>query len=249
MSRSKLGLLGLCVIALSLMAFAVSSASAAEWLILNAKGEVKTAKELNASLVGEFEPKTDGTLLTHLLGLSLGVLCTGVTLSGAKLIGGGAVSSGFKVIFTGCTVREEPSGKAIGNCTVDNPGGTAGTIATNESKGQLQTNGEILIESNTTVVEGSKTVGVFTQQKYAGTECPLASLGTTPVKGVLWFKDCEGKVETHLIKHLIQESTAHGHTLWMGADNAEHLETSIDGSELVFLATEHAGLSWGATLP
>ena len=249
MHRSKLGLLGLCLMALSVMAFAASSASAAEWLILNAKSEVKTGAELKAGIVGEFEPKTDGTLLTHLLGLSIGVLCTGVTLSGAKLEGSGKITSGGKVVFTGCTVLEEPSGKALANCTVSNPGGTAGTVASNEGKGQLQTNGETLIESNKTVVEGTKTVGVFAELKFAGTECPLTSLGNTPVKGVFWIKDCEGKVETHLEKHLIVESTAHGHTLWLGADNAEHLETTVDGSALVFLNGEHATLAWGAKLP
>jgi hypothetical protein len=222
--------------ALSLMAFAASSAQAAEWLILNSKGEVKTAAELSEFINSEFEPKTDGTLLTHLLGLSIGVLCTGVTLSGAKLEGGGKITSGFKAIFTSCTVLEEPKGTLIGNCVVKSPGAATGTVASNPGKGQLQTNGETLIESNTTVVEGAKTVGVFAELLFEGTECPLKSLGKTLVKGVFWIKDCEGKIETYLVKHLFVESTAHGHTLWLGANNAEHLETSIDGSALAFLS-------------
>ena len=263
MHRSKLGLLALCIAALSVMAFAANSASAAEWLILTKAGAVKTAKELKASIVAELEPKTDGTLLTHLLGLSIGVLCTAATLEGASLEGGGKVSSGGKVVFTGCTVVEEPKGTALANCTVSNPGGTAGTVASKEGKGQLQTNGETLIESNTTVEEAGKKVGVFAELKFAGTECPLTSLGTTPVKGVFWIKDCElnakkeSRIVEHLEKHLIVESTAHGHTLWLGANNAEHLETSVDGSALALLANsevekkliEHAGLAWGATLP
>jgi hypothetical protein len=249
MSRSKLGLLGLCVMALSLMAFAADSASAAEWLILNSGGAVKTAKDLNASIVGEIEPKTDSTLLTKLFSLSIGVLCTGLTLSNAKLVGGGGISSGLQLVYTGCTVVEEPDGSALLDCVVNSPGAATGTVASNQSKGQLQTNGEILIESNKTVVEGTQTVGVLFELQFGGRNCPLRLFGTQLIKGVLWIKDCEGKVGTHLVKHLIVESTAHGHTLWLGTDSPEHLETSIDGSALVFLAGAHAGLSWGATLP
>jgi hypothetical protein len=233
---------------LGLMALTASLASAAEWLSLKTdvltETLAKTAAELPTTVVGEIEPKTVGTLLTHLAGISVGVSCPSATLGNAKLVEGGGVSSGFKATFTGCTVLEEPKGAALSDCTVSNPGGTNGTISTNELKGQLQANGEILIESNKTVVEGTKTVGVFAELKFTGKECPLTAQGTVPVKGVFWVKDCEGKVETHLVKHLIVESTAHGHTLWLGSDNAEHLETSIDGSALVFLGgTEHEGLS------
>ena len=249
MSRSKLGLLGLCVIALSLMAFAVSSASAAEWLILTKAGTVKTAKELPVSVVSELEPKTAGGLKGKVLGLGFIILCTFIGHHHSKFEGGGKISSGTQISFSGCTVVEEPSGKPLGNCTVSNPGGTAGTIESNELKGQLQTNGEILIEPNKTVVEGTKTVGVFAELKFAGNECPFTALGTTPIKGVLWLKDCEGKAETHLVKHLIVASTAHGHTLWLGADNAEHLETEFRGSLLLYLAAEHEGLAWGDVLP
>ena len=250
MSRSKLGLLGLCVMALSLMAFAADSASAAEWLILNSGGAVKTAKELNASLVSEIEFGTVGALLTHLAGLSIGILCKHATLENAKLVGGGGVSSIFqKATFASCTVVEEPKGTSLAGCTVKSNGAETGFVSSKEGKGQLQSNGEILIESNTIAEELKKIVGVLAELKFGGPECPLAVLGTTPVKGVLWIKDCEGKVETHLVKHLIIESTAHGHTLWLGADTAEHLETSVDGSALVFLSGEHAGMEWGATLP
>jgi hypothetical protein len=34
--------------------------------------------------------------------------------------------------------------------------------------------------------------------------------------------------------------------LWLGADNAEHLQTSIDGSAWIFLGSEHLGSLWGA---
>lgn len=258
---SKLGLLGLCAMALSLMAFATSSAQAAEWLILNIQDEVKTGAELNASLESEIESKKDGTLLTKILSLSVGILCFSAALEKAKLVGGGKVSSNFKVTFTGCEVLEEPTGKPLSGCTVKSIGEEAKKIATRELKGQLQANGEVLIESNTSIAEGSKTVGLLAELKFEGTECDLKALGTTPVKGVLWIKDNGGQAgaESHKVKHSIEESKAKWRnnkkselklgTLWLGADTEEHLETSIDGSALVLLTGEHMNFSWGAALP
>lgn len=237
MTRSKLGLLGLCVVALSLMAFATSSASAAEWLILNAKGEAKTAKELPATIAGDFEEKTDGTLLTKLVGLAVSVLCTLFTFENAQIQGGGAVSPGFTVSFTGCTVPVPGPGL----CTVHSPALANGNILTLELKGQLQANGEVLIEPK---VAGA----ALADLEFLGVECPLPQ-GVIPVNGVFWAKDCENKITEHLVKHLFVESTAHGHTMWVGKDTVEHLETSTDGSGWVFLAGPHVGLPWGGMIP
>lgn len=234
MSRLKLSLLSLCVMALSLMAFAASSASAAEWLILNSKGEVKTAKELPAEVAGELEK--DVTLLTNLIGLKVSVLCTKVALAGTKLEGGGKLTVGFKLTYTGCTVT------APLECTVRSPGSAAGTVVTRELLGLLQPNGEVLIEAKTAG-------GPLAELLFEGLGCALPTGVVEPINGVVWVKDCQGKVETHLIKHLIEESTAHGHTMWIEKHKVDHLETLIEGSALVFLAGAHAGLAWGATLP
>jgi hypothetical protein len=235
MLRSKLGLLSLCALALGLMAFA-SSASAAEWLILNSEGKVKTAAELPAAVVGELE-NNDGTLLSKLSGIAFSVLCTAATLKETKLEGSGKLSTGGSVLFEGCTVPT-PSG-----CTVHSPGKATGTIESNKGKGVLESSGETKIEPETAG-------GAFAELKFEGATCTLPTEVNEAIKGVLWIKDCQGKVETHLEKHLIEESKAHGHTLFIGSDTAEHLETSIDGSALVKLTgTGHVGLSWGATLP
>ena len=100
MTRSRMGLLGLCVVVLGLMAFTAGPASAAEWLILNSDGStVNTAAKLPATVVGDFEEKTDGTLLTRLVGIELNLLCTKFTLTGAKLESGGKVTAGFTIHF------------------------------------------------------------------------------------------------------------------------------------------------------
>jgi hypothetical protein len=245
MLRSKLGLLGLCALALGLMAFMTSSASAAEWLILNSKAEKKTATELPAEVIGEFEAGTDGTLLTKLVGIALQVLCTKFTLTGTKLEGGGKLTTGGTVTFTGCTVPV-PAGNI---CTVHSPGQAVGTVVSNKGKGTLQTNGEVLIEPES-AAEG------FAKLVFEGAECPFANLGTQTVNGTLWIKDCEGKAKEHLIKHLIEESKAHYTkdakgvvrlgTLFIGKDNEEHLETYIDGSAWAFLTGAHTGLAFAS---
>lgn len=231
MSRSRLGLISLCVVVLGLLAFAASSASAAEWLILNSKGEVKTAAEMPVELAGEFDTP-NGTLDTHLTGIHIEVQCTKATLLGMKLEGEGKITNGSKAKYESCTVPT-PVGKI---CTVKSPGAAVGTITTKELKGQLQTNGEILIEP--------KTGTVLAELVFEGAECTLPE-GAQAINGVLWLRDCEGKPETHLVKHLIVESTAHGHTLFIGADTAEHLETTVKGGGWIFLAGFGIGLAVG----
>lgn len=242
MLRSKPGLLGLCMMALSLMAIAANSASAAvEWLILDKSGTALNASALPAEIVGELE-NNDGTLLTKLIGLEISVLCTSATLTGTKLEGGGKLTNGGKVTFGGCTVPT-PTG-----CTVSSVGAATGTIQSLAGKGQLQTNGETLIEPSTGIT--------FAELVFAGATCPLPTGVGEPINGKLWIKDCEKQAATHLVKHLISESLEHHTgtggklgTLWIGKDTEEHLETRIDGSVEVFLAGAHNGLSWGAIFP
>ncbi len=84
---------------------------------------------------------------------------------------------------------------------------------------------------------------------FEGATCTLPTEVNEPIKGVLWIKDCENMEQLHLVEHLIIESTAHGKTLFIGSDTAEHLEASLEGSTWVKLSGAHAGLKWGATLP
>jgi hypothetical protein len=71
----------------------------------------------------------------------------------------------------------------------------------------------------------------------------LLACGPDPVSGTFYIKDTEGKFSEHLVTH--STSQAAGGELWVGQVSAEHLETSIDGVESVFLAGAHSGLKWG----
>lgn len=237
MLRSKLGLLGLSVVALSLMGIAASSASAAEWLILNSKGEVKTATELPAEISSELE-KAGRTLLTRIAGTNGTISCTTASLANARLETGGKLTSGSSVTFGGCAVSM-PSG-----CTVSSVGQPTETIRSQELKGQLWGNGEILIEP--------KTGTVLVELIFEGALCPWPTGVAMPIHGSLWLKDCEGKMATHLVTHLIQESTANGRTMWYGKVTQEHLEILLDGSALISLtggSPTHGGLAWGGQFP
>lgn len=237
MLRSRLGLLGLCGIVIGLMAFMPSSASASEWLILTSAGVNKTASELPTSVVmssdGGGGGGSDWDTSFLVIGIMTRVSCTSVGLTGTKLEAGGKLTNGGKFRLIGCTVPT-PTG-----CTVKSNFETTGTIVSNSFKGQLQESGEILIEPSTAGAPLSELV-------FEGATCSLPTGVTEPINGVTWFKDCEGKLHTHLVSHLLVASTAHGKTMYIGKDTAEHLELSLLGSALWRLGSTHAGLSWGA---
>lgn len=235
MLRSKLGLLGFCVAMLGLMVFSPTSASAAEWLILTAGGINKTATELPASLTSELE-NSMGTVLTKLIGIPISLLCTGITFSNLILQGGGQLSTGWTTTFTGCTMPT-PSG-----CEVKSPGQPVGTVVSKKLKGKAESSGEIKIEPETAG-------GPIAEIVFSGATCPLPTGVNEPINGVIWWTDCENKETEHLERHLWVESTAHGKTLFIGKDTAEHLETAFDGSILVKLSGAHSNLKWGLNVP
>jgi hypothetical protein len=251
MIRTRLGLLGLCAVVLGVMAFSASAAQAetgAKWLILteetfkNEKGEtehkVKTAEELSAAVQGELE-NSDGSLLSKIVGIKVKFLCTAATLIGVKLEGNGSLTSGGRVKFTGCVtyLNEELAPE----CEPKTTGEPLGTLLSNEGKGLL-----VLHEPSPGVKEGvtriEPKVGTTFITLTLGASCPIGN--TVPIIGKLFVKDCEGKLTTHLVTHLIEELKALT-KLWTISETPEHVAT-IDGSAKVFLAgVGHAGLAWG----
>jgi hypothetical protein len=233
MHRSRLCFLGLCVLVVSMMAFA-ASAQAQNWLILNAKGEVRTGTELKA----EVESKLDGTsgsLDTHLVKLHVRITCTkGVSLH--VIFGGGGVIIGIWWWYSGCKTFNAATGVELPECGVKTAGQPFGTLESLKSKGQLLTNGRVEIKPESGTTFGSL-------EFEAG--CVLPS--PTTINGTLVVEDCEGKAAEHLVEHLIKQGT--GTSLFVGADTAEHLETSLVGSAWIFLGGEHKGLKWGAVFP
>ncbi len=238
MIRSRLGLLGICAMVLGLMAFSAGSAQAAKWLI-----GTKTGEELKAELQGEIE-NADAALLSKILGIKVRILCTAGTLVGVSLEGAGKLTTGGKVQFTGCKTFLTPSGKAEEenkSCEPRTIGTALGTVETNKGKGQL-----VLHEATAglTVVE-PETGTAFATLEMSST-CPIGE--RIPVNGKLFLKDCTTAVcefsglETLKATHLIAQGPLT--QLWVLNKNAEHLETSIDGSARIWLAGVHLGMSW-----
>lgn len=235
MLRLKLSLIGFCVLVVGLMGLGVSGAEAAEWTILNSKGESKTAAELPAELAKEIDG-TSASLDTHLFKLHVRITCTTATLIGLKLEKEGKLTTGGKAKYQGCkvfTINKEEKATELPECGVKTAGQAFGTIETSKLKGQLQASGLIKIEPET----GTTFISLEFE---AG--CVITS--PTTIGGTVFLEDCEGKIVTHLIKHLFKQGA--GTSLFIGSDTAEHLETSLVGSAWGFLSGAHAGLKWGA---
>jgi hypothetical protein len=244
MTRSKLGLLGLCAVVLGMMVISAASAQAEDWLVLNAAGTVATLIEepggvlnLKAEVTGEIDtPKL--TLLTHLVGLTVSLTCTNFTTSGIFLKGSGKLSEGGKVVFTGCTV-------SAAGCTVKSPGRATGTVESEEFKGEIvlheleNKTKDVLLK-----IEPKTAGGSFLTLRFEG-ECSLPE--SNKLTGTIFFKDCEGFATTHKVKHLIEQGPLT--SLSVGADTKEHLETGIDGSAWVKLTGAHLNLAWSAMTP
>jgi hypothetical protein len=234
MIRSKLGLLGLCAVVVGIMAVSASAAQAeagANWLILTSGGAVKTGAELHAAVIGSLENNT-GSLLSRVLGINVQILCTAATLVGVSLEGTGSLTNGGKVKFSGCSV--DLNGAAAPECAVHSAGQPVGTVETLAGKGLLVLIGGV----GRTLIEPKE--GETFANLNMGEECPIGE--NIPVRGKLVIKDCENKLSTHLVTHLIEEDTVNS-DLWVLNKTEEHKAT-IDGSALASLTGAHAGLAW-----
>jgi hypothetical protein len=239
MIRTKLGLLGLCAVVLGMMAMSAGSAQAAlSWLVLNAGGT--TATELKAALVGETD-STDITLLTKLLGKKFAITCTNFELKGVNLELGGTLTTGGKVVFTGCEAYGKNILEEALGCNVKSKGQPVGTIESEAGKGRL--------ELHTLAAGGTEVLTKIEPEVGGGNFAVILTEGcvlpeSNPVKGVLYVKDCLKKATTHELKHLIEQGPLT--SLNVGSHTLEHLETSIDGSVLIKLGGTHLNLKWSA---
>jgi hypothetical protein len=246
MIRTKLGLLGLCAVVVGMMAMSASAAQGAtlSWLILNSTHT--TATNLLAKLVGEKDSE-HLVLLTKLLGLMVSITCTNFELINTYIEPVEKIQNNAQVKFTGCTAREgDTLGTAFPNCEVSSAGQPIGTILTEKGHGLLVlhklTGGgeEVLTELLPDVVGGPFAIILIKN-------CVLPE--SNPVKGALFLKDCEGFATTHKVKHLVIQGPLT--SLFVGADTAEHLETSLRGSAWIKLGqtpagVNHTGLEWAA---
>ncbi|HWA53253.1 MAG TPA: hypothetical protein VG816_03685 [Solirubrobacterales bacterium] len=238
MTRTKLGLLGLCVVVLGLTAFSAGAqaTTGAKWLILNGKGEIKEGAVLHASLGAEAE--SVHILHTEILKVKVLFSCTAVKLINAKLLANGSVGEaegavrGSKILYSGCTTTL--NGVSSPECTPKDAADGAGTIVSKAGHGLafLGTAGEDLVK---VLPDEGEVFAVF---EFAAT----CSLGTKiPVIGKMVFKDCENLALTHLVKHLSEVGP--GAELWVISKTEEH-KTIILGSTWLFLTGEHEGLKF-----
>jgi len=239
MTRTKLGLLGLCAVVLGMMAMSASSAQASlfAWLYLVTEGG--TAVEVGGTEKIQVEGETDSTdltLLTHIINRAIAITCTNFTVTGVNLEKEGTLTSGGKVKFTGCEAYGNGAlGEPLG-CNVKTSGQPVGTIESNAGKGAL-----LLHEISAGVTELVTKIEPVTGTVFATiltSKCVLPESNT--INGKLFIKDCQSMAELHLKKHLIVQNSLT--SLWIGADTVEHLETSIDGSAWAFLTS---GQAWG----
>jgi hypothetical protein len=235
MSHPKLGLVGLCVLMVGLVGFGDGAAQASpEWLVLNSVGT--GLETLPTTIEGAIDGES-ASLDTHLVKLHIKITCTKGTLVGMSLEVAGKITNGGKVKFEGCSnLTNAATGMQLPECGVKTSGQAFGEVETKNFKGQLLTNGETQIkpESGTEFVKLEFEAG-----------CALSSPMT--ISGTLFLEDCEGKAAAHFEKHLIKQGS--GTSLFMGSDNAEHLETSLVGSLWLFLGGTRKGLKWGAVFP
>jgi hypothetical protein len=251
MTRSRLGLLGLCAMVLGLMAFGAAGAQAevgAKWLILPSVGGVKTGAELHASV----NLKTDvpGVLHSEILKIKVLFLCSTIEAINAKLqeegiIGETVVTNettklkegrGSKVKFSGC--KTDLNGVESPACIPTDPVGGVGTIITKFGHALLK-----LHEGNdiTKILpDTGKEFAAIKTGPAVGNECPIGT--NVPVIGSLALKDCENLALTHLIEHLVEQFTPLTQ-LWTISETVEHQATLL-GSAWAFLTGEHVNLKW-----
>ena len=231
-SNLRLKALGLSAMLFGLMAFSASGAQAAQWML---SGNNVSSALLPAITITEIENKS-ASLLTEIGGAKVTFLCTAAELTGAKLEAAGKLTEGGKVKFTGCVTLLNGSPSAV--CTPKTAGQPAGTILSNEGKGQLVLHVTETANEGLTRIEPVTAGGNFAVMEF-GEECSLPEL--VPVKGVLYIKDCKGEGEVELVEHLIEQGPLTH--LFVISDTPEHA-ANIDGSAFAALAGAHAGMKF-----
>lgn len=238
MTRTKLGLLGLCAVVVGMMAMSASAAqgSTLSWLILNSAKTVAT--NLKAELTGKKDTE-HLELAGKVAGLPVVVTCTGFTLKGIFLEPVDKITEGGKVVFTGCKVYKEKLLVGLYKCTVKSAGAAVETVESGEGKGLLELVGTEVL---TKIEPKAGPTGAFATIRFEGAECPLPE--SNVVHGTLFLKDCLNQAVIHKLEHLVEAEPVNT-KLYVGGHSAEQLEiTKILGSVWIFLAGAHAGLEW-----
>ena len=239
MVRSRLGLkvLGLCALALGLMAFVAGAAQAESASHWNVAGKSVTGSEEFQGEIKEIENKSATLEFTTLGGTLVKILCTAAKFTeGGKLVKEGGLSLG-KISFTGCKV--ELNSKAAAACEAHSTGKPVGTIETLKGKGLITldvVSGKSEDYTKITPDEGT-TFAIIEM----GEECAIGTKVEVKAKAAgegLWIKDGGGNTgfTTSAATHLILEALKGLIALGQPA--------VIEGSAVVALT---GGASWSGT--
>lgn len=251
MTRSRLGLFGLCAMVLGLMAFGATGAQAevgAKWLVLTSAGVLKTGAELHAGV--NLRTDTEGVLHSEILKIKTLFLCKKIEAINAKLQEEGII--GNSVVTNGSGLKEGRGSKVkFSECTTD-LNGAAAPECTPEDKSAEGGPGIIITKLGHALLklhEGNDITKILPDEgeTFATISLPAACpIGTSvPVIGSLALKDCENMALTHLVEHLV-EQYAPLTQLWTISKTEEHKATLL-GSAWAFLtgeANNHKGLKW-----
>jgi hypothetical protein len=237
MTRTKLGLLGLCAVALSLMVFSAAGAQAekgARWLILTSGGVLKEGSTLNAPLnVRKDIFNSPFVLHSEILKIKVLFLCESISIANAKLLAEGSIGqapgfvSGSTITFSFCTT--DLNGVFASECT---PVGS--TITTNPGHALL-----VLGAAGERLVKVLPDIGETLATITLPAACPIGT--KVPLIGKINLKDCENLMSTHLFEHLVEQGP--GTELFTISKTAEHAATLL-GSAWVALFGEDINLKW-----
>lgn len=245
MAQSKLGLklLGLCAFTLVPMALIAGSAQASgSWaLIENEELVLIGGKTLELPALQMAFENHMALLVTTGGGTSIRVLCEQVDLIGVQLELTGALTTGGKAKFLGCSVYLNGS-KSVA-CT-PHTGAESGVILTSQFRGLIllhnfkDADGKELALPIVHVhsVEG-ETLATF---ELGEEECSVGE--QVSVTGVLTVMDCLGEFKVEAGEHLAEAGP-------LTELFAFGKKATIDGSALVSLAGKHKGWKWGGSPP
>jgi hypothetical protein len=236
MTRTKLGLLGLCAMVFGLMAFSASAANAetgAKWLYAE---KVPGSNLVTLAEDPEIELEKNSAvnvLHSEILKIKVLFLCTDLKISGTpKLTANGSISSG-KVLFSNCTT--DLNGVVNTNCTPKDSTQAAGTILTKSLHSLIVLHE--LAGTKDDVLKLLPDEGETFATVEMGAACPIGT--KVPVIGELTLKDCENLALTHLVKHLVEPFEPLT-KLWTISKTEEHKATLL-GSAWGFLKGKNEG--------
>jgi hypothetical protein len=222
-------LLGLLAIVAGAMVFGATAAQAepgAYWLV--------NGTDIGESLLPEVQAKNDGTdfaISTKIGATSLDLLCSTISLKGAKLHELGRATG--RIHYEGCTTLL--NGKTSNACKPKSPGATAGLIETNPLEALLKLH-ELAGGAKDELLELVPSEGTSFVTIELGALCAIGN--KFAITGKAFIEDCLDEALVDREEHLVEEGPLT--VLLFGSNPA----SVISGSAFVFLEGAHKGMTF-----